>query len=551
MSTPEILKAHRAAVGLPTAAPWAFARPPITLHQMDVPDPILLQLTRSLLEAAAEDMGTTLQRVSFSANIKERRDFSCALFDATGRLLAQAAHIPVHLGSMPASVRAVLDQLPPLVDGNVAVVNDPYAGGSHLPDITLVSPIYFEKARIGYAACRAHHADVGGITPGSMALARHIDEEGHRMAPAILYTAYGPNALVMDPFLKAVRNPAERLGDLDAQLAANTIGVRAVQRLASQFGARHLADYSQALLDYSAAFMARAIAAIPPGVYRFEDVMDGDGFDAIDIPIRVKLTVGSDRVIVDLTETADAVTGPINCPRAVACSAAYYCFCCLMDSAVPLNEGCFSAIEVVTRPGSLVDARYPSPVVAGNTETSQRIVDVIFGALAQALPARIPAASSGTMSSLTLGSRGGAVWTYYETIAGGAGAGPKRAGAHAVHTHMTNTLNTPAEALEMQYPLCVLRFERSRGSGGTGQHLGGDGAVREIEMLGDVEGTVLSERRTIRAWGLGGGAQGAAGMNTISQADGAEQSLGGKAHFVAGRGAKIRIVTPGGGGWGG
>jgi N-methylhydantoinase B len=533
---------------------------------MNKPDPILLQLTRSLLEAAAEDMGTTLQRVSFSANIKERRDFSCAIFDAAGRLLAQAAHIPVHLGAMPASVRAVLSDLPPLSDGDVAVVNDPYAGGSHLPDVTLVSPIYFSGLRIGYSASRAHHADVGGITPGSMALARHIDDEGHRMPPSILYTAAGANPLVMDPFLKAVRNPAERLGDLDAQLAANTIGVRAVQRLAKQFGASHLEEYSMSLLDYSAAFMRRAISTIPPGIYRFEDVMDGDGFDAVDIPIRLKLTVESDRVVVDLTQTADAVPGPINCPRAVACSAAYYCFACLMDSAAPLNEGCFSAIDVITRPGSLVDARYPSAVVAGNTETSQRIVDVIFGALAQALPNKIPAASSGTMSAFALGAAGSAAplrsafciqtsafpptWTYIETIPGGSGGGPQRAGTHAVHTHMTNTLNTPAEALEMQYPLRVRRFERSRGSGGAGQQSGGDGVIREIEILGDVEGTILSERRTRCPWGLAGGSAGAAGANTFISADGVERPLGGKAHFVAGPGCRIRIVTPGGGGWG-
>jgi N-methylhydantoinase B len=515
-------------------------------------DPILLQLTRSLLEAGAEEMGTTLQRVSFSANIKERRDFSCALFDAKGRLLAQAAHIPVHLGAMPASVQAILHDLPPLCEGDVAVVNDPYAGGSHLPDITLVSPIFFDSQCIGYSACRAHHADVGGITPGSMALARHIDEEGHRMPPGILYTAVGPNASVMEPFLKAARNPSERLGDLDAQLAANTIGVRAVQRLVKQFGVDHLVFYSQSLLDYSAAFMSRAIASIPAGTYRFEDVMDGDGFDAIHIPIRVKLTVKPDRVMVDLTQTADAVPGPINCPRAVACSAAYYCFSCLMDPAAPLNQGCFSVIDVVTRPGSLVDARYPSAVVAGNTETSQRIVDVIFGALAQALPGRIPAASSGTMSAFALGGRGGAgpVWTYIETICGGAGAGPQGPGIHAVHTHMTNTLNTPAEALEMQYPLRVRRFERARNSGGAGQHPGGDGVIREIEILAEVEGTLLSERRTVQPWGLAGGDSASAGVNTLIDPDGAESPLGGKAHFVAGVGTRVRIVTPGGGGWG-
>ena len=533
-------------------------------------DPILLQLTRSLLEAAAEVMGVTLRRVAFSANIKERRDFSCALFDGRGRLLAQAAHIPVHLGSMPASVQAVLQKLGTLADEDVAIVNDPYAGGTHLPDITLVSPIYSEGQLIGYSACRAHHADVGGITPGSMSLARHIDEEGHRISPSLLYQGGQAHGPVMDALLAAVRNPDERRGDLEAQLAANTIGVRAVQRLAGQFGRQHLAEYSQALLDYSAAFMGRAIAAIPEGIYRFEDCMDDDGFAARGIAIRVTLTIRAGRAIVDLRDTADGVEGPINCPRAVACSAAYYCFACLLDEAVPFNDGCFSMIDVLTRPGSLVDAQYPRPVVAGNTETSQRVVDVVFGALAQALPGRIPAASSGTMSSLALGGTSNctpkpppppspgvpgegeipSVWTYYETIPGGAGGGPHGCGAHAIHTHMTNTLNTPAEALELQYPLRVRRFERWGGSGGAGQNAGGDGAVREIEILSDIEGTILSERRRFAPWGLAGGQPGSPGVNTLIHADGSLQNLDGKAHFRAGPGCRIRIVTPGGGGWG-
>jgi N-methylhydantoinase B len=382
-----------------------------------------------------------------------------------------------------------------------------------------------------------------------MTLARHIDDEGHRMAPGLLYRAGKPNPKVLDPLMAVVRNPKERMGDIEAQLAANLIGVRGVQRLATQFGREHLAVYSQALLDYSAAFMARTIASIPPGVYRFEDAMDDDGFEAKTIPIRVTLTIRPDRAIVDLTQTGDAVPGPINCPRAVACSASYYCFACLLDAAVPLNDGCFSAIEVITRPGSLVDAQYPRPVVAGNTETSQRIVDVVFGALAQALPQRIPAASGGTMSAFALGSRGGPVWTYIETIPGGAGGGPRWEGASAVHTHMTNTLNTPAEALEMQYPLRVRRFERSRGSGGAGLHRGGDSVIREVEVLADIEGTILSERRVGRPWGLHGGQPGASGSNTLIQPDGSEVPLGGKAHFFAAPGSCVRIVTPAGGGW--
>ena len=513
-------------------------------------DPILLQLTRSLLEAAAEDMGITLQRVAFSANIKERRDFSCALFDASGRLLAQAAHVPVHLGSMPASVTAVLRDLGPLDEGDVAIVNDPYAGGTHLPDITLVSPIFFENERVGYGASRAHHADVGGISPGSMTLSRHIDEEGHRIAPSLLHVKGAINPAVLDPLLAAVRTPAERIGDLDAQLAANTVGVRDVQRLAGQLGRDHLANYSQALLNYSAAFMSRAVAAIPPGVYQFEDAMDDDGFGDLPITIRVAITIRADKAAVDFSGTDGAVAGPINCPRAVTCSAVYYCFACLLGEDVPLNDGCFGNIEVITRAGSLVDAEYPSAVVAGNTETSQRIVDVVFGALAKAISGKIPAASAGSMSSLAIGSSGEKAWTYYETIPGGAGAGPRGGGASAIQTHMTNTLNTPAEALEMQYPLRVWRFERARNSGGVGLHPGGDGVVRVIEVLGDVEGTILSDRRTLQPWGLCGGSAAAVGQNTLQSPDGREINLGGKKQFSAVAGSRISITTPGGGGWG-
>jgi N-methylhydantoinase B len=518
---------------------------------MTTVDPILLQLTRSLLEAAAEDMGITLQRVAFSANIKERRDFSCALFDASGRLLAQAAHVPVHLGSMPASVAAVLAHLGALDDGDVAIVNDPYAGGTHLPDITLVSPIFVDGERIGYAASRAHHADVGGISPGSMTLSRHIDEEGYRIAPSLLHVKGDVNRAVLEPLLSAVRTPAERIGDLDAQLAANAVGVRDVQRLAGQLGRDHLATYSQALLDYASAFMSRTIAEIPPGVYRFEDAMDDDGFGNQPIAIRVTVTIHSDKATVDFSDTADAVTGPVNCPRAVACSAAYYCFACLLGEDLPLNDGCFRNIEVITRAGSLVDAVYPNAVVAGNTETSQRIVDAVFGALAKAIPGKIPAASAGSMSSLALGSSGERAWTYYETIPGGAGGGPRAGGASAIQTHMTNTLNTPAEALEMQYPLRVWRFERAAQSGGNGLHRGGDGVVRVLEVLTDVEGTILSDRRRLSPWGSSGGSAAAPGRNRLLLPDGTEIELGGKKQFSAPAGSRISITTPGGGGWGG
>jgi N-methylhydantoinase B len=511
-------------------------------------DPIALSLFRNLFEAAAEEMGITLQRVAFSANIKERRDFSCALFSPGGELLAQAAHIPVHLGSMPASVAAVLARLGELADGDVAIVNDPFLGGTHLPDITIVSPIFYERTLVGYAANRAHHADVGGISPGSMTLSRHIDEEGVRIEPSLLDREGVRNEEVLARLLSAVRTPDERLGDLEAQLAANHVGAVALRRMIERHGAETVAHYGRALLDYSEQFMARAIAAIPRGEYAFEDVMDDDGAGNGPAPIRVVIRAKGERVEIDLRASADQVAGCINCPEAVTRSAVYYCFACLMEEQVPLNGGAFRRIDVVTRPGSLLHALHPAAVVAGNTETSQRVVDVVLGALAQALPERIPAASCGTMSSVALG---GAGWTYYETVGGGSGAGPGFNGASAVQCHMTNTLNTPAEALEMQYPLRVRRFERAHETGGRGANAGGDGIVREIEALTACEGTVLSDRRLSRPYGLQGGDAAVAGENQIVRAAGSvTEPLAGKARFALQAGDVLRIRTPGGGGWG-
>jgi N-methylhydantoinase B len=494
-------------------------------------------------------MGITLQRVAFSANIKERRDFSCALFDASGVLLAQAAHIPVHLGSMPASVAAVRERLGAMYDGDVAIVNDPYAGGTHLPDVTLVSPIHEAGMLVGYAANRAHHADVGGISPGSMTLSRHIDEEGLRIEPALLYWAGEPDEVLFERVFAAVRTPSERLGDLEAQRAANHVGAEAFRRMVRRQGADAVAHYGRALLDYSAAFMARAIDAIPDGTYAFDDEMDDDGTGAGPIPVRVVITITGDRAVVDLTGSADRVAGCVNCPAAVTRSAVYYCFACLLGEDVPLNGGCFRNIDVRTRPGSLLHAEYPAAVVAGNTETSQRVVDVVFGALARALPDRIPAASCGTMSSIALGggpADGNRNWTYYETIGGGCGAGPAWDGASAVQCHMTNTLNTPAEALEMQYPLRVRRFERAAHTGGAGAHRGGDGIVRQIEALAPCEGTLLGDRRRTRPYGLAGGAAGAGAAGGVTDV----RWESGKVQFSLKPGDVLTVQTPGGGGWG-
>ena len=511
-------------------------------------DPIDLELMRNLFEAAAEDMGITLARVAFSANIKERRDFSCAVFDDTGELLAQAAHIPVHLGSMPASVAAVREKLGPLHEGDVAIVNDPFAGGTHLPDITIVSPICHDGKVIGYAANRAHHADVGGTSPGSMTLSRHIDDEGIRIEPALLYERGNRNEALLSRILDAVRTPHERLGDIDAQLAANRVGARAMQKLIANEGMEKVRMYGRALLDYSQAFMARAIAAIPSGEYQFQDVVDDDGAGGSPVPIRISVRIDGEHVTVDFAGTSQQVAGCINCPEAVTRSAVYYCFACLLDEQVPFNAGCFRNIRIVTEPGTLLHALYPAAVVAGNTETSQRVVDMVFGALSKAIPEKIPAASCGTMSSVAMGGQG---WTYYETIAGGSGASAQGEGASAVQCHMTNTLNTPAEALELQYPLRVRKFERELHTGGEGRWRGGDGVVREIEALADCEGTILSDRRVSQPYGLDGGGAGMAGENRVVQSDGREQALAGKALFTLKAGERLRIRTPGAGGFGG
>jgi N-methylhydantoinase B len=514
-------------------------------------DPVELELTRHLFEAAAEEMGITLQRVAFSANIKERRDFSCAVFDADGQLLAQAAHIPVHLGSMPASVAAVREKLGVLDEGDVAIVNDPFAGGTHLPDITLVSPVYGGGELLGYAANRAHHADVGGVSPGSMTLSRHIDEEGVRIEPSLLYRRGVRDEALVGRILAAVRTPDERLGDLEAQLAANHVGTAALQRLAARQGAEVVRRYGGALLDYAQVFLSRAIAAIPDGKFRFGDHLDDDGAGGGPVYVRATVAVAGDRVVVDFSDSSRQAAGCVNCPEAVTRSAVYYCFACLLEESAPLNAGLFRNVEVVTRPGTVVHALYPAAVVAGNTETSQRVVDVVFGALAKALPGKIPAASCGTMSSVALGGvrDDGTPWRYYETVGGGSGAGPGWQGASAVQCHMTNTLNTPAEAIEMQYPLRVEAFEVRRGSGGRGRFTGGSGIVRRLRALAPCEGTLLGDRRVGQPYGIDGGGSGAAGEDSVVSA-GARRRLAGKCQFTLAPGEALEVRTPGGGGWG-
>ncbi len=515
-------------------------------------DAVEFEIYRQLFASVAEEMGAVLMRSAFSPNIKERRDFSCAIFDAEGEMVAQAAHIPVHLGSTPMSVRAAIEQVD-LEPGVNAVLNDPYAGGTHLPDITFVSPVAGPDGEIRfYVANRAHHADVGGKSSGSLPLSRHIDDEGIRISP----TQWSQS--VREAILDASRTPQERRGDLQAQLAANR---RGRQRLGGYMRRRgpETWEAAGALQSHSEQYMRRALEEMPDGRWTFEDVMEDDGFGHDDLALKVAVELDGDGASIDFSGTVDQCDGPINAPRAVTVSAVLYVFRCLAPAEMPSNGGYMRAIEVETEPGSLVHAVHPAPVAAGNVETSQRITDVVLGALAGAMPGRIPAASCGTMNNVTIGfdasegSSEGA--TYYETIAGGSGGGPDGAGASGIQTHMTNTLNTPVEALEHAYPLRVKTYALRRGSGGDGRHSGGDGVVRTYEVERQAEVTLMTERRRRRPYGLQGGESGNPGVNLRLRAQGPDderscEEVSGKCTMSLDPGEQLRIETPGGGGWG-
>ena len=510
-------------------------------------NPIELEVFRHLFASIAEEMGVVLMRSSFSPNIKERRDFSCAIFDAAGEMVAQAAHIPVHLGSTPMSVAAARKAVE-MEPGDHVVLNDPYAGGTHLPDITFVSPVCDgEGTPVFYVANRAHHADVGGITPGSLPLSRSIDDEGIRIKPQRW------DGDLERRIIDASRTPEERQGDLRAQIAAN---LRGITRLKEEMGRRGeiLNAAVTALQDHSEHFMETILRQMPSGSWSFEDHLEGDGLGSGPIPIRAMVTVEKGRAVVDFSNSAPQVAGPVNVPRAVTASASLYAFRCLADETLPSNGGYMRRIEVVTEAGSVVDAQPPAPVAIGNVETSQRITDVVFGALAKALPERIPAASCGTMNNLTIGGRdprfGGRNYAYYETIAGGSGAGPGFDGASAVHTHMTNTLNTPVEALEHAYPFRVVRYGLRRRSGGRGAHIGGDGVIRGYVFDAPATVTVMTERRAKGPYGLAGGEDGAPGINRLLRADGTDEPLKAKQIVEVDVGDRLFIETPGGGGWG-
>lgn len=514
-------------------------------------DAVRLAVMKHLFSSVAEEMGVVLGRSSFSANIKERRDFSCGVFDGGGALAAQAAHIPVHLGSMPLSVRAALEDLD-LGPGDVAILNDPFRGGTHLPDVTMVSAVHVDGRPVFHLANRAHHADVGGARPGSMALARSIHEEGFRMPPVHLVRGGERVPEVWKLLLANVRTPEEREGDLAAQRAALVAGERRIRDLVAKYGANHLLAAAAGLMDYTERALRALLREIPDGTYEGADAMDDDGFSDEPVPIRVAIRVRGDRVAVDFTGSAPQVRGGVNANRAVTLSAVLYVFRCLLPGDVPANDGLLRPIELVTEPGTVVDAREPAAVAGGNVETSQRIVDVCFAALAKALPGRIPAASAGTMSNLSLGGErpDGSPFSWYETIAGGAGAGPGAPGRAGVQTHMTNTRNTPVEAFEHDFPLLVTEYRLRRGSGGAGAARGGDGIVREIEAGVPVRASILSDRARRGPPGAAGGAAGAPARYRVKRG-GRFEELGSKANADLAPGDRIRLETPGGGGHGG
>jgi N-methylhydantoinase B len=561
-------------------------------------DPVELEVFKNLYHSIAEEMGAALRRTSFSPNIKERRDYSCAVFDSKGQVIAMGDHMPVHLGSMPMSVAAAIEHSA-LEPGDMVMLNDPFRGGTHLPDITLVMPVYVSRrgrikrgstAERGganprqytgrpdfYVASRAHHADVGGTYPGSMGPCREIYQEGLRIPPVKIMRGGKMVADVLALVLNNVRTPEEREGDLGAQIAACETGAGRLREICDRYGIARAKQAATDLLAYSEELMRAFLRTIPPGDYQAEDFLDGDGVEEkpVRIAVSIHIAAGSGKksvadrrnaaphsvspteqaakVTVNFTGSDPQAQGAINAVEAITYSACFYVFRCLLREDVPATSGLMRPIRVIAPLGSVVNAKPPAAVAGGNVETSQRIVDVLLKALAQALPDRIPAAASGTMNNLTIGGidpRTGEPFAYYETIAGGMGARPTEDGVSGVHTHMTNSLNTPAEALEYAYPIRLRRYSLRAGSGGAAMHAGGDGIVREIELLTDAQVTLLADRRSRGPYGLAGGSDGAPGRTVIIRRDGSEEELPGKTSVRLSAGERIRIESPGGGGWG-
>ena len=497
---------------------------------------IELAIFTSRLDAICEEMGSILQRAAFSPNIKDRLDFSCAIFDRKGKLSAQAAHIPVHLGSMAFAMADIVSAVGWQID-DMLVVNDPFQGGTHLPDVTVVAPVFIENEVVAFVANRAHHASIGGATPGSMPISANIKDEGVLIHPTLLVKEGELQIGVLQPFGESGK------ADFIAQISANRSGVLRLKELINPIG---ISQYITALVqlnNYGAQLAGDCLSQIPRGCYEFEDVMDDDGLGNESLCIKVSLVVSEEGIHVDFSGTHAQVVGNINCPLPVTAAAVFYVFRCLLPDYTPACAGVFECIELGVPAGSMLNAQYPAAVAAGNVETSSRIVDVVLGALAKALPGKIPAASHGSMNNVAMGVAG--KWEYYETIGGGMGASADGGGLSGVQTHMTNTLNTPIESLEMHYPLRVSRYSLRRGSGGQGAVNGGDGLVREFEFISDTSVTLISERRLHQPWGLAGGQAGQVGKNFLNG-----EEVSGKVQLNVSAGDKLTIKTAGGGAWG-
>ena len=521
-------------------------------------DPIQVEVWRHLLASVAEEMGTTLERTAYSPNIKERLDYSCALFDAEGRLLAQAAHIPVHLGAMPLMMANLLPRVR-WSPGTMWLCNDPRVGGTHLPDLTLAAPVYLPQAGrrtrpVGYVASRAHHADIGGLTPGSLPLSTELFHEGLILSPVRLVERGKIREEIRELVCANSRTPQERRGDLAAQVGANETGIRRFHALIARYGLPQFQMRTGENIAFAARAIRAAVRLLPPGVYRASDVLDDDGAGNTDIPILLTLTVtAAGGIHFDFTGTALQVRGSLNATEAITRSACFYAVRCLVQEEIPTNAGCFADIAVTAPEGTLVNACFPAAVAAGNVETSQRIVDVCFRALALAAPQLLHAASQGTMNNVTIGGfdpERGRPFAYYETLAGGAGASPQGPGLSAVHSHMTNTRNTPVEALESHYPVRVLEYAVVRGTGGAGEHEGGDGLLRRVQLLAECRVSLLTERRVHPPFGAHGGGNGSCGFNTLALPTASPENLPGKWSGNCPAGTVLTLQTPGGGGWG-
>jgi len=522
-------------------------------------DPVTVEVIRNALVFAAEEMGVALRNSSYSHNIKERMDHSCAIFDAEGKLIAQAEHIPVHLGSLPWGVRNTLDFLAregiALEEGDVIMLNDPHLAGTHLNDITLLTPVFAGGRIVAYAANKAHHVDVGGRAPGSITGdASELFQEGVVIPPVKLLQKGALSRDVLGILCSNVRAPDITLGDLRAQIAANQLGARRVIELAGRYGLAVLQASWEEILAHTERLARRDLGRLPDGVYSAEDCLEDIGVRDEPAWIRASITVAGGRVHVDFTGTSPQVEAPLNAVFGVTLSAVYFAIKCILDPSIPMNEGVLRAVTVTAPEGTLVNPRRPAPVAGGNLETSQRIADVLFRALAQALPDRIPAASNGSMNNVMAGGYDPVrkrSWVYYETIGGGSGGRPGQDGVDGIHCNMTNTLNTPIEAMEQYYPVRFERYEFRPGTGGRGRWRGGCGIERSWTLLGpSATVSILTERTKVPPWGLAGGEPGGLGEHWVRRKDGRWERLPGKGTFTLSEGDTLVIRTPGGGGYG-